>query len=386
VVSVSKIVTEDISYLEDWANLIRDSALDLRSLALRDNIPSFFSISSSFQQNITKPYLTPLRFLENGVMRGVVVNTSNQAIIAAGIVGDLVDKVLVDAEKKINPRFEYNHQLLRHFGFDLSDENKAFISQQNNVNISVGVQATLSPNKIIHYKPNDLTVDAVWTLLSLKLKQLFGKKITIVGCGNIGFKLALKLVESGADVTIVRRDYKKGLSMAEAINIARPDSCVALANCVRSALEASKLCDVLIGASSGDAPVITWAMIDNMASNGFIVDIGKGNVDKFAVAKALERGIEIMRGDITGALYGFVSHALLTQDVIDNKMGRVEVTSKISILSGGLLGEDGEFIVDNFKCPTIIYGIADGSGNLKIELNDDEQINLRELRRIFKIV
>ena len=127
-------------------------------------------------------------------------------------------------------------------------------------------------------------------------------------------------------------------------------------------------------------------MIENMASKGFIVDIGKGNVDKFAVAKALERGIEIMRGDITGALYGFVSHALLTQNVIDNKMGRVEVTSKISILSGGLLGEDGEFIVDNFKCPTIIYGIADGSGNLKIELNDDEQINLRELRRIFKIV
>ena len=40
--SVSKIVTEDISYLEEWANLIRDSALDLRSLALRDNIPSFF--------------------------------------------------------------------------------------------------------------------------------------------------------------------------------------------------------------------------------------------------------------------------------------------------------------------------------------------------------
>ena len=65
-------------------------------------------------------------------------------------------------------------------------------------------------------------------------------------------------------------------------------------------------------------------------------------------------------------------------------MGRKNITSDITILSGGLLGKNGEFIVDDFKKPKIIYGVSDGKGNLKLDLNKTELTKMNELKNILK--
>ena len=384
-VRITDIVYEDVVYLEEWISFVKGSALELSQITKKDQGASFFSISSAFERDFARPYLTPLRFLENGVVRGVVVSTLTQAVIAAVIVAPLVDHILVDAEQKINLKFDFREDLLIHMGIHLSDIQKQAIRQESHGNISRVLRAVLMPNKIIDYKPNDLTVEAVWNLLSVRLNGFSGKTIAIIGCGNIGFKLALKLVESGADVTIFRRDDKKALLMADSINIAKPVSCLASARNVKSAMEASASCDVLIGASSGNEAVITWSMIEQMPKTSFIVDIGKGNIDHSTVKKALEDGIEVMRGDITTSLYGFISSVQQMKDLVTNKMGRIETSSNTSIVSGGLLGKDGDVIVDNVNCPTVIYGVADGLGNLKIDLNSDDQKIVNELKVSFKL-
>ena len=375
---------EDVSYLEEWVSRIQKSVLELKAIADDRNVTTFFSIGSTTQSDSQRPYLTPLRLLENGVISGVIVFSQSQAIIAANAVKDIVDSILVDAEKKIGIQVGASGALLEHFNIRDFDSIKRSRSNIEFGNISAAIRTIVSSEKLTEYKPNDLTVDAVWTFLSLKLNNLSGKKIAVLGCGNIGFKLALKLVESGVNVVLVRRDTSKGMFMANAINMVKPETTIATASYTASALQASAFCDVLIGAANTNTAVITWDMIQSMSPDGFIIDIGKGNVDAYALKMALENDIDIIRGDVTASLYGFISHKQQMQNIIQHKIGRREVDSGVSIVSGGILGKDGEVVVDNFSAPSLVYGVSDGCGNMKTELNENDKKNIRTVKEHMK--
>jgi hypothetical protein len=313
----------------------------------------------------------------------VVVHSITQAILVSSIVVKHIDSLLIDVEKKLNLDFEIDEELLSHFKIDFDKLKNNQEYHENKKSIS-GIIKVLYPHiDIILYKPNDLTVDAVWGILAVMLDNFANKKIAIIGCGNIGFKLALKLVESGSDVKIHRRDKNKGYLMEDAINCIKSDSCNASAKYHISSLEASKSCDVVIGASSGNE-VINSEIVDNMSTDSILIDIGKGNINRNALNKALEVGISVFRGDITPALLGFTYQSQKSKDFVVKKMGRNILTSEITILSGGLLGKNGEFIVDDFKNPRIIYGVSDGAGNLKLDLNSNDLKQMNKLKKYIK--
>ena len=66
-----------------------------------------------------------------------------------------------------------------------------------------------NPKKIMAYKPNDITIGR---LLELDLQHCLYKKtnVLIIGMGNIGTKLSLKLYESGKNIYVTRKNHKKG--------------------------------------------------------------------------------------------------------------------------------------------------------------------------------
>ena len=367
---------EDISYLEEWSDSIQRSILDLKSTANERGVSALFSISCSKHYSFSKPYLTPLRLLENGVICGVVVFSLSQAVIAANNVKNVVDCILVDVEKKMGIQVGVSKKVLNHFGIF----NKS-ISHISIGNISSAVRF-ISPNiKLIEYKPNDLTVDAVWTILSIKLKNLSGKKVAILGSGNIGFKLALKLVESGVNVVLYRRNSAKGMLMANAINIIKPQITTAMASFNPSAMEASSNCDVLIGAANLNTSIISWSMIQGISQGGFVVDIGKGSLKADTLKKALENDIDVFRADVTASLYGFISQMQQVENIVQNKFGRADVTFGVSIVSGGMIGRNGEVVVDSYNSPSLIYGVSDGCGNMKIELDKVDKENIEIVKK-----
>lgn len=373
---------EDTVYLKEWALRLNSIALEINSNALKKDLRIYFSITSTLHSITSKPYMTPLRILESGVIFGVVVFSPSQAIIAGNIVRDMVDEILVDAEKKNLSQVRINYELLDKFNINLSSIQKKSLTKVNNLDISSAARLIFSNNKITEFKPNDITVDAVWTFLSIKLNQFYGKQIAIIGCGNIGFKLALKLAESGAKVLIVRRNKTKGNFMAEAINLMTPYA-ESTAEYLDSAVDASKNCDVLIGAATQITKVISSEMIQNLSPNGFVIDIGKGNLEDSAIKIAIRNNIDIFRGDITGSLYGFISHVQKIKNIIKFKTGRSKIDSSIAIISGGLLGKEGEIVVDNYSSPSVIYGVSNGLGSIKTELNDLDKANIKKLRTMY---
>ena len=374
---------EEIIVLEGWVSQINVLIKNLNEIAKKRKITTFFSISntSSLSNDNQNPYVTPIRLLEGGVICGVVVFSQSQALIAAKHAQGKVDKILVDSEKKIGMQIGVNNNLLTYFGIKKKSIDLKPGDLKEFGNISSAVRMVVPDDKVIEYKPNDITVDAIWTYLSIKLNKLSGKKIAILGCGNIGFKLALKLVESGVNVAIYRRDSFKGVLMANAINMVKPKTTIATATFFNSALEASSFSNVLIGAANSGVPLISWSMIKSMGPNGLVIDVGKGNVEKQAIQKAINENIEVIRGDVGASLYGFISHRHQMQKTIQIKTGRREFKPGIYIVSGGIFGLSGEVVVDNYSSPEIIYGVADGCGSMKLNLQDIDKQNMEEVKK-----
>jgi hypothetical protein len=371
-------VKENIPYLESWFYDLQRSIKELKGIAIDKNIKLLFSISTTTCKHGTnKPYTTPVRFLENSLISGVVVFSKIQSIVVTNIVKDFVDDFLIDVEQKHNMKAAINSDTLKYF------QDKYFINGDIKCESILSiVRAIVADDRIIEYKANDITVDAIWTFLSTKLNYLSGKKVAIIGCGNIGSKLALKLVESDANVVLVRRDSSKGKLIANAINLIKPPLSKSYASYNSSAIEASKFCDVIIGAANTNNPVITWDMIKNLSKNGFVVDIGKGNIEADAIKKSIEKNIDIIRGDIAAALYGFVSQKQQMQEIVQNKIGRVNIDSDINIVSGGVLGRCGDIVVDSFASPSLVYGVANGSGSIKTDLNLIDKKNIEKVKKI----
>mgnify|MGYP000436366334 CR=1 FL=1 len=370
---------EDIPYLESWFYNLQKSIKELKGIAIDKDIKLLFSISTTTtcKHSINKPYTTPVRFLENSLISGVVVFSQTQSIIVTNIVKDFVDGFLVDVEQKHNMKATINSDTLKYF------QDKYFINGDVKYESILSiVRAIVADDRIIEYKANDITVDAIWTFLSTKLNYLSGKKIAIIGCGNIGSKLALKLVESDVNVVLVRRDSSKGKLIANAINLIKPPLSKSYASYNSSAIQASKFCDVIIGAANTNNPVITWDMIKNMSKNGFVVDIGKGNIEANAIKKSIEKNIDVIRGDIAAALYGFVSQKQQMQEIVQNKIGRANIDSDINLVSGGVLGRCGDIVVDSFTSPSFVYGVANGSGSIKTDLNLIDKKNIEKVKKI----
>ncbi|MFH1425966.1 MAG: NAD(P)-binding domain-containing protein [Candidatus Kerfeldbacteria bacterium] len=372
---------ENVENLEQWLAQAKNLADELRTRARADEEISTFTVSTTSKatENLA-PYLTPLRHTTYGYIAGAVVFSHTQAILLTSRIDGLVDHILIDAEHKIGIHNGIDGEALAHFGVSAEFPEITGANGRKS-NLTVACAPVITESHFQDYKPNDMTVEAAWHFLSNYFQVLSGKRIAIIGSGNIGFKLGLKLVESGCHVELVRRDPGKGRLMAEAIDLIKPRATAASGRFNPDPLDASKECDVLIGCTDGTA-VITWEMMENMKPDGLVIDIAKGSVFKDAVEKAFERNITILRCDISSAIDGYVSAMHRNKDVLNNKMGRREIGKGVFVGSGGYMGLEGDIIVDDFRHPQRIIGIADGMGDLERNYSEEDRQKIERLEEL----
>ena len=100
------------------------------------------------------------------------------------------DLIFVDLEKKVKSTTRFGY-----------------------INIERAAKDTIKKTRILGYKGNDLTIQACETLIHYLFNKdkrgIGGKKILILGAGNVGFKIALKLVECGAELYLFRRNKRE---------------------------------------------------------------------------------------------------------------------------------------------------------------------------------
>ncbi|MBF0186072.1 MAG: NAD(P)-binding domain-containing protein [Magnetococcales bacterium] len=364
---------EDLAYLKRWAVQVEGHVRELHTLAHQSGRLAIFTISSTVKVPANRwPYLTPIRTIVHGHIGGVVVFSQSQALLACSLVDGLVDMVLVDAEKKIGIQYGRPAELLQHFGITPPPSTQITKSYVEMGNLSAACARFLRHSKFQEFKANDITVDAVWLQLTSWFKVLSGRKFAIIGAGNIGFKLALKLVESGSSVEIVRRDLARGMLMADVLNLVKPGSTLATVHYNQDPLQACLYADAIIGCTNGQA-VIHWEMVQGLKEGGLLIDVGKGCFMAETVQRAIESGIPIYRCDITSSIDGLVAAMERNRAYLSVEMGRQAWTDGVCLISGGHMGLAGDLIVDNYRQPTRFFGVSDGSGDMKRQWTEEDQ-------------
>ena len=379
-------VKEEIIRLRKWQKNVKDQLFEVSKI-LKKNQIFFYSISSVSSNNKINPYTTPIRLSGNKLIAGAIVGSQIEALIVANYVENLVDYLLLDVEKKIPIQNIPEDKIFSAFGLNktLYIENSKTASGIEFGNISSAVRKTFPSNKIINYKPNDITVESVWFFLSHKFQNFANLKVAIIGSGNIGFKLALKLVESGAYVNLNRRDKALGIQLASTINSIKPKNTIANAEYYEDPVRACTLCDLVIGTGKTDSQIINDSMVAVMMKNGMLVDCGKGNISVEAINYSHELGLKIYRSDVTSGIISFVDKAILIKKLVNKKIGRRLLRDDIQIISGGVYGKLGDIIVDNFDKPKIIYGMADGRGQLLKKLTNLQSDKVKFVSSYFNI-
>ncbi len=210
------------------------------------------------------------------------------------------------------------------------------------------------------------------------VRGIGGKRVAIIGAGNVGAKLGLKLVERAASVVLTRRNRTKLDVIVSALNTIKPEHTVARVEGTTDNEAAAVGADILIGMTSG-IPVITASMIDHVASGAVILDGGKGCLHPDAVRRADQRGLRVLRVDVRAGFEGQIAMLLETERIASGAIGRRSVRG-VDIVSAGLLGRRNEVIVDDVRRPRIVYGVADGQGDFVRMLSSEQQTGMEAIR------
>ncbi len=348
----------------DFEEKIIDIFNKLNKIKKKTKKKIIFSIGNTTKIDTEDYYLIPHRIFKNTIVFGIVVFKDKFAKLSTRLLDGKVDYIMVDAEKKILPK-----------------------SQEIPGNIERRVRENIKNSKLLIYKGNDLTVDSIDLFLTYyfndDIRGLGGKKITIIGAGNIGSKLALILLERGSKVVICRRDFKKSKLIAQTLNFIKPKNTVERVIPEDNIENASKNTDILIGATSGK-PTINKKMINLLKNTAIIIDAGKGTLQNNAIELAQRRNIKIFRTDVTASLSGLIDKSLEMEKIMDKNFN-IKKEKDYTLVSQGLLGSKNDLIVDDVNNPKVIYGICNGKGDFLRKLNKKQSKLILKLKKKFNI-
>lgn len=317
----------------DFVSEAKKIAAEVSEKAKKSQKVSAFAIYTTKNIRNKGLFFPPLRHSPQAICANVVVYSQNEAVEIAKAVDGTVDIILVDAEEKI-------------VDLDL-------------LNI---VRKHTKKSKVMTFKTNDSTADATDALISQLIPELNKKKAAIIGAGNLGSKIALKLLDRGVDVVITRTNEDDAKKISDGLNLMKPKSSKSFAVGMNDNIAACENADIVIGATQGIA-AITSETVEQMNPNGIIVDAGIGTVTPEAIELANTKGIKVFRVDMRSGFAGAMTNILETENFLEKVFGS-KVINGIRIVAGGFIGKRGDIIVDNISKPTNVIGIADGFGRL----------------------
>ena len=338
---------------------------DVSVMASQENKKTGFCIGNTTKKIDRDYFFTPIRNTARCVCGSLIIDRVSIAEEIVSALDGRVDYLFIDTEKKISPE-----------RYGRSDAG----------NVERAVRRIVKKSRVLTYKANDLIVDAMDSFLAQKLtgdeRGVGAKKIAIIGVGNTGFKLALKLMERGAHVFVVRRNAKKLSAIVKALNLIKPEGTIARIRATTSIQKAITDADVVIGLTPGTGD-ITAPLIRRVKPAALLIDAGKGSFSKEAVEEAERLGMFVYRSHIIASFEGQVAMLLKMEELMQQAAGRATLHG-VPLIAGGIVGKKGEIVVDDLWEPTQIYGIADGAGDFNRSPNREEILQIAELARLLQ--
>lgn len=285
-------------------------------------------------------YQTPVRIFDDFILTGIIVFSEVEAELVFREIDGTVDHLFVDCEKKSKNISDGFFNLER-----LSTE-------------------LIQKSPVSYFKGNDITVtaidDFVFNFFKKDKKLLGGSNILIIGIGNIGFKIALKLVERGANVYLSSRNLVRTKKLIEVINDVKPRETIS--NVSLFANQDIPFDGVLF-TGLGPLNLNESILMNNVKSDTLILDVGKGSVSEKQIQYLNSVDIGTYRLDIGDVLYNKIYTQL-------HKSKSFKIPSYVTLENGkrvietGIAGLKGDILVESLEKMNDIIGVCDGKGGL----------------------
>lgn len=237
----------------------------------------------------------------------------------------------------------------------------------------------LRKTRRVSYKPNDATLTAADEVLRRSFEDdLAGKNILIVGLGNLGGKLALRLAERGAHVYCVGRDAAKVGRIAGALSELLPRHAP---NPLRALASIEDLDEAFIDALVtfvSESGVVGESLCRVLKPGALALDGGINNFRPDFFPAAARMGVKALRLDVRlGAPFSLLGVCGFTEHFFAHVLGHGE-RNGLPVVAGGFVGRRGDIILDSIDDPQQVIGIANGTGGLvpSSELTPDDKTRL----------
>jgi len=328
-------------------------------LELKANKPLQLIFSLGNTKTISEEgiYFTPIRIADEFILLGAIVFSEIEGKAILNKIDGIFDLIYIDSEKK----------------------SKSATFKKGLFNLErLGIE-TIKKSKLRYYKGNDITVESidklVYNLLEIKGKLTGGSNILIVGLGNIGFKISLRLVERGANIYILTSNINRSNKLIETINIIKPIETIASA----------KLFDKENIQLTEDFDIIILTHLSTISKNSKIykrtsefcdfIDVGKGCLSEYQLEEINKKGNSCIRLDVGDSFLEFLQKDLNNLSKTFNKPSS-KVIHNQRFISRGLVGTKGDVVVNNINNPKIIYGVCDGFGGFQKNRDLSEFYNI----------
>ena len=206
----------------------------------------------------------------------------------------------------------------------------------------------------------EITVNAVMTRLrQIVGNDLNGQRVALVGIGNIGFRICLRLVEEGVDVNCVSRSYESCIALTNAVNRVKSSYTQAKASFFKELAAATGASDGMIHSTSSSG-CIKKEHVWLRNRLGFILDVGKYGLEENYHKECISQKRLYSRVDVGGALVKEVVWHLDYQEETFSPKKRFIKEIGLKLVSGGSWVEsEGDLIVDDAESPQFSLGFVD---------------------------
>lgn len=247
------------------------------------------------------------------------------------------------------------------------------IERKQEIDLYGIARETVKHARLREMKPNDLAMEAADILIYKSVKNK-DANVLIVGTGNIGIKLAIRLAERNFNVYLHGRNPEKVANFVSMINQMLPKYSK------KMHVWHDEMIDVMCTMVSA-TKVIDQSYIPFMKSGSLAIDGGIGNFDPSFIQAALEKDVNILRLDvrISNDLLNGIDQSYNSNFFTDVK--GISAFNGIQIVSGGIIGKAGDIIVDRIKSPKRVIGICNGIGGVKSK-EDYSELELMRIKQI----
>ncbi len=215
---------------------------------------------------------------------------------------------------------------------------------------------------------------AINLIKSNENSSLDNKNILILGKNYLATRIILQLIDCNANIYLFKSDYDNlDLPYIHTTSLTVNSSNLKIINIGQDF-------DLLLGCCLHNQYDELDRLVD--CHFGAIYDVGVSNfTEEFITAHKLKGCQTIYRSDDRAGIAGIVLNLMETNYLLQRCMGRKSITG-INMVAGGIIGDNGDVVIDNIENPRQVLGVANGDGTFKQHLSEIDIRNIEKVKTI----